>query len=565
MIRLNENKTLYEALLQGAAINEKAPALLYKGRRVSYKAFRENTDVLAAALIRGGICPGDVVAVSLPNIPKSAYLFYAINKIGAISYFMHALNAPAETLKGLKKTDAKILFTLDSAAAPLEDDCARIGVKIVSCCPADELGRFISSVYRRREGLKRPKKQKNGYESLKITDYNDFTAGISEKTTVSYYPLPPKKTAVLLDSGGTAGVPKTVELSAFAINSLAETGPEILCEKKNAFSYKYMLSPLPIFHCYGLTMGLCAMIMAGGCNVFMPRFSKRDSLKYLKRGKINYMIGVPAVYNALLTQKKFSGKILKGVDTAFVGGDRLFAKTKADFDARMRDAGSTARLFEGYGLSETLSVVCVNTHDQNRAGSVGKPIPGARITVIKTDEFKNCFEDEFAGDRSAPDKIPDSAVSGELCVGGKILMNAYYKDDAATENAFFTDDAGEKWLKTGDAGYIDADGFVYFLCRLKRIIKVSGESVFPSEIENAASAVNGVRLCAAYAVPDFKTGSRPALAVEAEKGADKTELEKALRAALSSSLQKNAVPKEIIFLDELPLTKMNKVDIKLLS
>ncbi len=554
-----EEKGLYEVLSAGSAIDGRAPAFLYKGKTVNYADFLKNVDILAAALRQIGIKQGDVVSSGLPNMPKAAYVLYAVNKIGAVMYFQHALNAPAETVKGLLKTGARAFFALDTVAPKLAKACAEHGIRLISCCPADELGGLIRMFYRRREGLK--KLPENG---LDYTDYNKFIkreqaneALFSQNFGMPYYRWDTAETAVLLDSGGTSGIPKTVCLSAASINLLSANGPDILAQ--NAFSYRYMMSPLPIFHSYGLTMGLHAMVMHGGCNVFMPRFSRKDAIRYLKKGKINYMIGVPAVYEALLSRPEFNGAILRGVDTVFVGGDDLPEPIRLEFNKRMSEAGARARLFEGYGLSETLSVVCVNVHYAFRTGSVGKPVKGACVRAFMTPEAAGFLDGkDFKG------VVPESAQIGELCVSGKILMNGYYGDDAATAATFFTDGEGTRWLKTGDLGFIDQDGFVYFLERMKHVIKVSGESVFPAEIETLALGIPGIKAAAAFAAADVKTGSRVMLAVEPEKGTEESALHRALQNALAGSLQKNAIPKEVVFYDALPRTKMMKVDIEAL-
>lgn len=528
-----EGKSLYETFLAGAAIGPDNPALLYKGKTVSYRNFVKSVDLLAAALLRFGIKPGDIVTASLPNIPKTAYLLYAANKIGAVLYFRHALNTPAETIKGLEKTGSAILFTLDTAAAGLENYCAEHGIRLISCCPADELGGLIRAVYRRREGLKTPRP-----ETDKKLDYHRFIKEFpAAENNESAYAWDPRATAVLLDSGGTTGNPKTVCLSASAINALGAAGTEILCKEAADLPRSYLLSPLPVFHSFGLTMGLHAMVMHGGCNVFMPRFSRKDSIRYLKKGQVNFIIGVPAVFDALLSRPEFSGKLLKNIDGAYVGGDSLPPRIKTEFDRRMKETGSRGRLFEGYGLSETLSVVCVNRHTGNREGTVGKPLSVVSLRAV-----------------------PTGADADELCVCGNILMNGYYRDEEATQAAFFTDADGTRWLRTGDLGRVDKDGYVYFLGRIKNIIKVSGESVFPVEIENAACTVPGVKAAAAYPVPDPKTGSRVNLAVETEPGADKSILREKIHAHLQAELVKNALPAEIDFYDELPRTKLAKVD-----
>ena len=547
-------KTLYEALLYGAAIDSDAPAFLYKGQSLKFRAFVRLVDKTAAALLRAGVKEGDVVSLTLPNMPKAAAVLYAVNKIGAVTHLNHVLE-PAERLeKTLRETGSKVLFTLDTNVVPYAEFCKRNGVRLISCCPADELGAVIRTFYRRREKLTREKRGA-------AEDFFAFIKG-AEAAAEDFVRRGNQSTSVLINSGGTTGTPKTIEISDKAINFLSAEGPRLI--ETDRLSYRYMMSPLPIFHSFGLIMGLNAMTIHGGCNVFMPKFSRRDTLRYLKKGQINYMLGVPAVYEALLSRPEFSGKRLTGVEIAFVGGDVLRAETKERFDNRMRDAGSRARLMQGYGLSETLSVACVNTHEECRTGSVGRPVGGVKIRVGQTPDAFAFLEGKEHG-KGALSGIPCGAQAGELLISGETLMNGYYRDGAATAEAVRTDGDGTGWLYTGDLGAVDGDGYVYFLERIKRIVKVSGESVFPAEIEAAVTPITGVAACAAFGIPDERTGNRVVLAVEPSPGANRNKLSRTIREMLGRTVQEKALPKSVEFLDELPRTKMMKIDTMALS
>ena len=542
--------TLYEMLLSGAK-DKSAPVFLYKKKTVSYRDFLYLVDRTAAALIRAGVNYGDVVVIALPNLPKAAALLYAINKIGAVVYLNHVLDTPAQIEKSVQKTDAKILFALDTSIQKFSGFCRKNKVRLISCCPTDELGAMVRFIYRRREKL--TKERTDGAE-----DFNAFIRGAEIKVSDARRKNP-FETSVLLNSGGTTGDPKTVEYSAAAINAECIALPNLV--GKSSYLRTYMMSPLPIFHCFGLLIGLHVIITVGGCNVFMPRFSRKDSIFYLKKGKINFMLGVPAVYDALLSCAEFNGEILKGVEIAFIGGDFVRQATRTEFDRRMKAAGSLGKLCEGYGLSETLSVVCVNSYANYRDGSVGKPLEGARIQAVRTVEADAYLQSASKDWRAAFPKLPADAVLGELCVAGNMLMNGYYKDAPATEAVFFYDTSGTRWLKTGDIGAVDAEGFVYFLGRIKQIIKVSGESIFPIEIEALARTVAGVHDCAAFGIPDVRTGSQVFLAVEPKANTDTELLRAELQLILTAALQKNALPKEIVFYERLPKTKMQKTDV----
>lgn len=208
--------------------------------------------------------------------------------------------------------------------------------------------------------------------------------------------------------------------------------------------------------------------------------------------------------------------------------------------------GGHARLFEGYGLTETVTVCCVNTHANNRADSVGKPLPGLQVAA-------------FEGETRLP-----AGSGGELYVAGNTLMLYYRGDEPATAATFYIDEHRTRWVRTGDYGYVDADGFVFFKQRIKRIVKVSGVSVFPSEIEQLVMRADGVTAVCALPVPDAKHGSMIKLFVASPDHALPAAAQSARKQTLSDEIAARlgayARPKEVVFLPELPTTGVGKID-----
>ncbi len=536
--------SLYEALCEGAEKGGKnAAALLYMNAKFSYGKVINETDALARALKNIGVKRGEVITVAMPNVPQTVYCLYAGNAVGAVVYLVHALSSEEQIAEMLEKTESKILFALDSFADKYEKYCKEHGVRLISCNPTYGLNFIVRAGY----------KAQNKIKLSSAENYADFVrknSGAVENVK-DFERLAPRDTAVLLNSGGTSGEPKTVELSAFALNALCANGYSLL--GTDSVVGKYMLSALPYFHGFGLCMGLHAMLWHGGCNVLLPKFRRKAAVSYVRKGKINYMIGVPALYSAMLTHKGFNGKCLKNIEIAFVGGDFIPQTLLEEFDERMARFGSRARLFEGYGLTETVTVACVNTHEKNKSGTVGRAVDGVEIKALQTDTLA-----DFAVSGG------DDENCGELCLRGLTLMNGYYKDPVATEKTFFTDSDGVRWLKSGDYGFVDADGYIHFKQRLKRIIKVSGVSVFPAEIEQAVSRVDGVSQVCAHAVPDEKKGTAIRLVVETSR-TDLRKMREEVESVIENKLSRDCRPREIVFTKKLPLTKMNKIDIETLK
>lgn len=530
----NGNETLYQAVKNTAMAHPDRTALHYMGVDISYKRLFADINALAAWFKSQNIKRGDAVTLCMPNLPQCVACFYALNKIGAVAHMVHPLAPVAQLISYMQKVDSKMLVIPDIFAVQ-HAEIMESETPVLLCSPAYYLGKLKHIAF----SIKNARSVAYGRKCPCVSFYMDAVKSLPDGEEES----DGERTAVYLHSGGTGGAPKTICLSSRAINSLCACSTELLSEPD--FKGGSMLAVLPMFHGFGLAMGVHAFLTMGGTVTLMLKFRTEETLKLIAKNKVNYLIGVPVLYEALLKRKEFSGKKLKNLRVAFVGGDFVSDKLIEKFNARMRENGSAARLFEGYGLTETVTVCAANTRDNNRDGSVGKPNSCLKIA---------CFD----GDRRlAPNE------QGELCISGPQLMNGYLNDEEGTNEAFFVAD-GERWVRSGDIGYIDEDGFVFFKSRLKRIAKVSGVTVFPSEIENLCmNFFLEIGEAHAIAAPDEMTGSAIVMFVclsapLAEE--DAADLKIRIAELVESRLSVFARPKNIFFLPELPKTLIGKVD-----
>lgn len=525
----NKNQTIYEALSNCAKANLDEVALVYKGRYFTYRHVLKKVNALAYSLNKLGYKKDDVITIMLPNVPMAVYLLYAVNQIGAIANLIHPLMKEEQLSGIMRKTKSKVLFALDSNVNNLLN-LKKLGITIYAVSPVDELNIFLKTAYRFKcqKGIKEP-------YAHKLCTTNIYTDADHDYKKDSFY----------LHSGGTTGEPKTIALSSFSLNALAVSGLIILDEKSP--KHLGMLSVLPMFHGFGLCMGIHASLMFGAFNVLMPKFSTKEVIRYLKRGQLQTIIGVPILYEALLHNKHFCGKNVSRIHNAFVGGDFVNESLIERFDKRMQEGKARARLYEGYGLTETVTVCTVNTHPHHRKGSVGRAIP-----FTETKAFDN-------GKELKPNTF------GELYVRGDTLMNGY-RFESKINNPFFIDKKKQKWVKTGDYGKVDKDGYVYFAQRLKRIIKVNGINIFPKQIENELSKLPYVYECYAKGVKDAKHGSVINLYVVLDKkNKEKDNYDQEFRSIIENKFSVYALPKKIIYKDALPKTLVGKIDEKQLK
>lgn len=512
---------LYEALEKSFEGDEKRTALLYMGKNISAKKTSEGI-ADAASRLSSFVSSGDVVTVCMPNTPECVYCFYAINRIGAIAHMVHPLTPVKQLKKFMQQANSKLLITLSinlDAYASLASE-----FPIVSVHPARALGGLVCGLY-----------------NLKTKPYRGDRGGITAYDDVPKNRIPPKptrsdkSTGVLLHSGGTSGEAKLIELSDYSINVLAEHGNEAL-DTDDAHG-KYMLAALPMFHGFGLAMGIHAALCIGCTCVIMPKFDPCLAAKLVKKNKLHILIGVPNLFRSLMKQPAFSGKALKNVYVGFVGGDTAPQDLLDEFNSKMESVGANGRLFEGYGLTETVTVCAVNNFSHNRKRSMGYMLSGLKAAVV----------DVASGDRLPPNE------KGEIVISGDTIMNGYLNNAEENEKTFITID-GEKFVRTGDFGYMDEDGYLYYVQRLKRIIKIAGINVYPKEIEAVATSLDGVSGACAV---EYRKNGKPYIALFLT-GVEQNE--KVVKEKIEKELSRYAVPTIVKTIDALPVTAVMKID-----
>lgn len=533
-----KEQSIYEALLATSKKYPHATALRYFNKRFSYQKLLKRVNQFAYCLKQIGIKQDDVVTICLPNIPDAVYLLYSINQIGAIANIVHPLFTYEQMDENLNLVNCNILFTLDTnydKFSKLEEK----GIKIYSCCPSSELPLIKRIVY----------KKKNKDKLINKSSYSvtDFYKSLIYKEYDKRF----KNDAIYLHSGGTSGKAKTIALSSYALNAVVTNS--LWITSMDTFLKKGILAVLPMFHGFGLCMGIHAFLAHGGTDVLMPKFSRYQAVNYIRKNQLHILLGVPVLYEALLSKNNFRGRKLRHLVTAYVGGDYVSPALCERFNIRMEKAKSICRLYEGYGLTEVVNVCSVNTFAHHKAGTVGILLPNAKGIIIDSDTKE----------------ILPNHKEGEICIGGETIMNGYRfnEDKDINEKTFFVDKNGDKYIRTGDFGTIDEDRFIIFKTRIKRIVKVNGVPVFPSMIEDAATSFNFVYEVCAIGEEDEKHGHIIRLYVMLSKTykGTKEEAEKKIVDRIVSRLGVYSKPKEVIFLDKMPHTVVGKIDYKQLK
>jgi long-chain acyl-CoA synthetase len=480
------NESLAENLSASAARDPSRPALRLDRAVISYAELDEAARRVASGLRERGVEPGDRVGVMLPNVPQFASAYYGVLYAGAVVVPMNILLKEREITYYLGDSEAKAVIGWHEIASTLEPAATEIGVE---CIVMDG------------ESLAGPLA---GAEPL--PEVTDRAAG---------------DTAVILYTSGTTGKPKGAQLTHanLAINAdvssqLFSLGPDDI-----------VLGALPLFHAFGQTCGLNAVIGSGASLALIPRFDAGRALSAIERDGVTVFEGVPTMFSALLHHPERDQADVSTLKVCVSGGAALATELLRDFE-RVFDCV----ILEGYGLSETSPVACFNHPNRERKpGSIGTPIEGVEMRLV--DAQRNPAE---------PDEV------GEIAIRGHNVMKGYWNRPDATAESI---DA-EGWFYSGDLARIDEDGCYFIVDRKKELIIRGGYNVYPREIEEVLYEHPAVREAAVIGVPHPELGEEVAAAVSLKPGFGATPAE--LQAFVKSNIAAYKYPRHVWILDDLP-------------
>ena len=535
-------RTMYQRLKEAAIKKPNYAAIYYQGNKISYKKFLKSVDRMANILqYRLDVKQNDVVLVAQPNIPDVLTLIYAINKIGAIVNLVHPFIPFNQIKKIIRETNTKVAFLFEQRIAKEVDKYREFNFPIYVSRIEDHMPLIKKFIYHTFMNFKIRRKLGKWRGSFAGFNYIKDLKPVRGKE--SFESNDGNKMSVLLHSGSTTGDPKTICLADKNFNAVSDATFEIMCCEKDTFKKGGFLSVLPSFHGFGFCMTMHAPITNGFTIALMPKFDAKEVAKMMKKVNLTVICGVPTVFEHLLKCDEFvHSKYLKNCYVAYCGGDTISISLKKRFDEAMKAGGSNCQVFEGYGLTEAIAVNCVNTYAHNKPGSIGYPVSFAEFAILDEDGKE----------------VPNGTL-GEIAIKSKLTMLGYWHDEKSTEATF-----KNGWLVTGDLGYKDDDGFIFFQQRKKRVVKVSGVAVFPTEVERLVETVSGVEAVCAIQIPDARLQHALKLFVVA-KYFDEEGMRNQIMDTCRKYLIKWSVPKEIEFVKELPMTLLNKVDFRKLQ
>lgn len=348
-------------------------------------------------------------------------------------------------------------------------------------------------------------------------------------STVPVQPLA-QEASILLYTSGTTGRPKAVMLSERNVLDNAAGSRDAI-----GFDHRdVMLAILPLFHAYGLTVTIVLPLTEGAAIVIPDRFIPRAILQTIEQRKVTAFVAVPGQYRVLV--KEPVNVDASSLRICIAGAERLPDQVALEFRERFH-----REILQGYGATEVSPVISVNPPNANHIGSVGCGLPNLQISI-----------------RDDNDRTLPSNETGEVCIQGSAVMLGYFNDPAATEKKI-----RDGILHTGDKGFLDSEGYLHLVGRADDLVKISGEKVYPAEIETVLETIEGVDEAAVVAQPDEKHGARLAAFIMPKAGV--TLDESSIRAACRERMENYKIPRTFTFVQQMPRTATGKTDKRTLA
>ena len=507
-------------------------AFNFMGKKWTWDTIAKLVNKMAKGLHDHGVEKGIKVGICLPNCPYYLIAYYAILKTGATIVNYNPLYAESELAYQIEDSQTDLMITTDLAVIypKLEKMLHATRLNQIVVCPFKDILPFPKNIL---------------FPLLKAADIADipdddrhvmYSRIIGNDGQFEAAPVDCQNDIALLQyTGGTTGTPKGAMLTHANLTSNVEQCVKWFYDLK--MGQEKMLGVIPFFHVFAMTTILNLSVKCGFEIIATPKFDLRDTLKLIHTEKPQFFPAVPAIYNAINAHPELSQYDLTSLRYCISGGAPLPVEVKRSFEGK-----SGCVLVEGYGLTESSPVACVNPIEgANKSGSIGLPLPGTIVELHDTE---------------TGEVVTDIGKRGEIWIKGPQVMKGYWNKPGETAKVI-----EDGFLKTGDVAEYDADGYIFIVDRIKDLILVNGYNVYPRTIEEAIYKHPAVEECVVAGVKDADRGECPKAWIKLKEGRTMTNDD--LKAFLKDKISPIEMPRKIEFRDQpLPKTMIGKLSKK---
>lgn len=511
-------------------------ALDYFGKKITYKEVFENIEKVAKSLKQLGVKKGDIVTMAMPTSPETVYLFYALNRIGAISNCIDPRMTVEGFVASINSTKSKHLIAVDICDDIVKAVTKQVQLNSVVSVSALESAPLMIKL------LGRNKKESqfiNWQQLIKLG--KNYIGPIDE-------PYEENSAITIVHTGGTTGKSKGVVLTNENFNTMAVTQriSDLNLEEKDTF-----LTFLPPFTAYCLVNAIHDPLYLGFENALVPKFSPEDFPKLMKKYKPNHVLSGPILWDGFIKSKLHQKANLRYLKSPISGGDSLNVELEKQINEFFAEHNCNYPITQGYGMTEISAAAVYSKTSSYKEGSVGIPYIKNNVGIF----------DPETGDELGYNQ------EGEICISSPTIMKEYYNNPVETEKVIQIKEDGLRWIRTGDIGKIDEDGNLFVIGRIKRMIVRSGNKIFPSTVENIMMRSGAIENCAIVQMDDSVERHIPVAHVvikEEFRGIEDTIVEK-IEEEIAKELPSYNLPATYVFRDNLPLTGLQKIDFKKLE
>ena len=533
----------YDLIHNKYANNKELISLNYFGKKITYYEMFNNIEMVAKSLKKIGVQKGDIVLMALPTIPEMVYVFYALNRIGAIVDTVDPRIKSDRYKQIISETNAKYLFAIDMCYPTISSLLKEVDLsKVILTSATTSLPLPIKMLSLL--------KNKNRYKITdnKIIEWSDFI-----KLGQNYFgEVDCKYSAdmpvVIVHTGGTTGEPKGVILTNENFNTMAIT-QEISgfnSQEKDKF-----LTFLPPFIAYCLVNAIHDPLYLGFENILIPKFDASDFPNLMYKYKPNHVLAGPIRWDYFIKNKKIQKEDLSYLKSPISGGDVLNIELEREINNFFKQHNCNIPIASGYGLTEVSAAAIYSKSTAYKEGFVGIPYVKNNVSVFVP---------------GTKEELPYNQ-EGEICISTKTLMKEYFNNHSATANIIKKLADGERWIYTGDLGIIDHDGSIKVSGRIKRLIVRNGNKIFPSDVENIILQNQLINRVSVVSMPSSEERNVPVayLTIKPTGMGFENDIVDNIELAIRNKLPDFNVPVKYIFKLELPLTNINKIDFKKLE
>ena len=539
----------YHFMLTQSADCMDCAAINYFGNRLSYREMFSNIDQTAQALVALGVRHGDIVSLCMLTTPETVYAFYALNKIGAIANIIEPRVNVEQIKDRINATNSRLLIMTDVLGEKLSAILDELHVEAVINTPL-----LYSTRFHTRVAAKLMKSVRNWKPSSirrSVMTWKAFLAKGSCEAVSPEAEYVPQSLAAIEYTGGTTGIPKGAMIPNEAFVAM---GTNIKRCYPDFYQGTRFLDIMPPFIAYGLLFGLFIPFCSHLENVLIPNFTPEAFGKLICKYKPNHIVGVPSFFEGLIHSDFPPKEDLSSLISAITGGDRLISASEDSINRFLQQHEGKRKVLKGYGMTELGSAATFTVCETcNKTGSVGIPLIGNEVKIVAPGTQK---------------ELP-YYQQGEICVHGPTMMLGYYKNAQETDSVRRLHEDGKVWIHTKDIGYMDENGVLFVVDRIKRmIIRPDGHNVFPSQIEAVIACHPLVEMCCVVGAPnpDGANGQIPtAFIARIPSSVSDQQMIQELDTLSHRNLAERDVALAYHVIDHMPLTLGGKVDYRALE